>query len=215
MQKDVIWSPHYEIIDEKRKTILKLLKKFKDDFYLAGGTALALQIGHRQSIDFDFFTSKDFDVEKLKQKCEEVFVNYKIQETLREKNTLNIILDDEVKISFMGYRYELLNNLIITEELNMASKLDIACMKLSAICGRSVQKDFVDLYFLLKEFSLDELLKSASVKFPTLDEIVILKSLKYFSELEEESVIFQPGFEVDFQVIKSFFESLDFSKYLN
>lgn len=82
---------HFEILDKKRKSVLSILENFKDRFYLAGGTALALQIGHRDSIDFDFFTGLDFDNLILKQEIENIFVGHKINIIQLETNTLTCI----------------------------------------------------------------------------------------------------------------------------
>lgn len=71
---------HYHILDGERRNILPLLGELKGQFYLAGGTGLALQIGHRDSIDFDFFTETDFDTALLLQKLEKVFAGKKIDE---------------------------------------------------------------------------------------------------------------------------------------
>src|SRR3989344_955285 len=100
----------YDILDKKRIEILSFFNLFKDRFYLAGGTGLALQIGHRDSIDFDFF-----------------------------------------KLSFFRYPYILIKDCLDEENLRIASIEDIACMKLSAIVSRAVEKDFVDLYFIIKK----------------------------------------------------------------
>jgi hypothetical protein len=79
---------HLEILDDNRKKILPLLSKIDGRFYLAGGTALALQIGHRDSIDFDFFTDSDINTEKLFDSVVEIFKDHKVVKTYTEKNTL-------------------------------------------------------------------------------------------------------------------------------
>lgn len=76
---------HYEILDKKRNKILFLFKAFKKDFYLAGGTGLALQIGHRDSLDFNFFSSKDFDTKMLFSKVKDIFKDFKIVKTQESK----------------------------------------------------------------------------------------------------------------------------------
>ncbi len=91
----------YNILDKKRKSILPLFEPLKNEFYLAGGTALALQIGHRDSIDFDFFSDKDFDTKELFEKLEKIFSAYKIKKVQDEKNTLTIVVDDNVRLSFL------------------------------------------------------------------------------------------------------------------
>ncbi len=200
----------YEILDKARTEVLPLMINFKSDFYLAGGTALALYLGHRESIDFVFFTDQDFDTAFLFEKCKEVFQNYKIEITREVKNTLVFLLDNGVKVSFFTIKYKILEIFREEEFLKLASKLDIACMKLSAICQRSTRKDYIDLYFLLRDFSLQYLLDQCKIKYPSLNTSVILKSLKYFDEIEDEEIFMMKSFEVDFKKVKKFFLNLDF-----
>ena len=194
----------YNILDEKRKNILPLFELFKSDFYLAGGTALALQLGHRDSVDFDFFSEKGFSTKKLFEKLREIFKDYKIQKVQDEKNTLTIIIDENVKLSFFTYQYPLLNPLISEKYIRLASVEDIACMKLSAIVSRSVEKDYVDLYFILQNNNLAKLLKSSQKKFPSLDANLIIKSLTYFDDIIEEAIMFKNNKNVSLDEIKTF-----------
>lgn len=197
----------YSILDDKRKSILPLFRYLKDDFYLAGGTALALQMGHRDSVDFDFFTETDFDTQDIFEKINEVFKNHKIQKIQDEKNTLTCILDDDIKISFFGYKYNLLNPLVEEEYIALASIEDIACMKLSAIVSRSVEKDYVDLYFILQQSNLSRLLELAKKKFPNLETNLILKSLVYFDDIKEEPILFKNDKDVSFGEVKTFLQN--------
>lgn len=194
----------YDIIDEKRKNVLPLFKSLKSDFYLAGGTALALQLGHRDSVDFDFFSEKDFDTKDLFEKLKEIFESHKIQKVQDEKNTLTIIVDEDIKLSFFAYQYPLLNPLISEEYIKLASVEDIACMKLSAIVSRSVEKDYVDLYFILQRNKLAKLLGLSQKKFPSLDANLIIKSLTYFDDIVEEAIIFKNDKNVSLDEIKTF-----------
>lgn len=203
---------HYDILDSERKEILPKLMAFKSEFYLAGGTALALQIGHRDSLDFDFFSKEDIDTVKLFEKMSEVFSGLEITKTQEEKNTLSINVG-KVKFSFMTYSYELVDQLIETEFFNLASEKDIACMKLSAITSRATLKDYVDIYFILKDLILEELLNSTKVKFPQLDIGLVLKSLVYFDDIEEEPVNFKEGNHVSLGEVKQKLES-EVKKYL-
>ena len=196
---------HYEILDKNRIAILQLLKNFKNDFYLAGGTGLALQIGHRDSIDFDFFTDRHIDTEKLFYKIKEVFVGHKIDKMQEEKDTLGLIIDDEIKLSFMYYPYSLIEKTVENENIRIASISDIACMKLSAIVSRSVLKDYIDLFFILKTFSLRQLLDLSKKKIPELDENLILKSLVYFDDVEQENIMFKNNMNISFDEIKTEF----------
>ncbi len=192
---------HWDILDSKRKKVLPLLKVFTN-FYLAGGTALALQIGHRDSIDFDFFSLKEFDEESLLQKCQKIFKN-NVNCIQKEKNTLTIIVNDEVKISFFAYNYLLLNPLEKTEYFQLASLEDILCMKFSAVVGRATKKDYIDLYYLLQKISLSRGLELLSEKMPSLDINLTLKSLIYFEDILEEPILFMDK-GVKFEKVKKF-----------
>ena len=196
----------YSIFDKKRLIFLPLLKNFKRDFYLAGGTGLALQIGHRDSIDFDFFTEKDINTAKLFEQLKKVFKGYKIVKVQEEKNTLSVIIDDIIKLSFFTYKYKLVNKTIKTEYFDLASITDIACMKLSAIVSRATNKDYVDIYYILKKIDLPVLLDKMKNKFPDMDVNVVLKSLVFFDDIEKEPLRFRNNNRVNFQEVKDYFK---------
>lgn len=196
---------HWNILDDNRKSILPLFSQLGGyGFYLAGGTALALHIGHRDSIDFDFFTEQIIDTEKLFQEVQQVFSDHTVIKIQEEKNTLGIIVDNSIKISFMTYHYSLLKPVIETEYFKMASIADIGCMKCSAITSRGVMKDYIDLYFILQSMSLKELLALCTIKYPSIDTNLIAKSLVYFDDLEQEQVIYKENHGIDFELVKSF-----------
>lgn len=181
----------YNILDKKRLAILPLLKKYKKDFYLAGGTGLALYFGHRDSIDFDFFSPLDIDTAKLFADLKKVFSEHKILKVQEENNTLTVFIDKEIKLSFFTYKYPLLDKLKNEDNLKIASVLDIACMKLSTIVSRATNKDYIDLYFILHKIPLSKILLKMPKKFPDLDTNLVLKSLVYFSDIEFGSIKFK------------------------
>ena len=202
------------ILSEERRNVLPSFISWKDEFYLAGGTALALQIGHRESVDFDFFSPHQFDTEVMMKRLSALFGEKLFTVTQVEKNTLSIILKAEIKISFMTYNYELINPLILTEYLKIASIPDIACMKLSAIMQRSALKDYIDLFEIMKIFSLEQLLFFAKKKFPMIDETVILKSLSYLDDLIDEPLIYKNNqTKPSLNILKQFFQN-EVKKYL-
>ena len=197
-------EPYFDILDQKRMDLLPLLKPFKDNFYLAGGTALALLLGHRDSFDFDFFCSSSFSTVDLFQKVEQVFVGHLVVRTQEAKDTLTIIIDEGIKVSFFTYPYELVRPLLNEDYFRIASLEDIACMKLAAITGRSVLKDYVDLYFILHDMALEKLLNFAKEKFYKIDTNLILKSLVYFEDIQEEPILFKHNKDVSFKLIKKY-----------
>ncbi|MFH1413140.1 MAG: nucleotidyl transferase AbiEii/AbiGii toxin family protein [bacterium] len=196
----------YNILDKKRQSALLLLSNFKKTFYLAGGTGLALQLGHRDSIDFDFFSPKDINTKKLFLKIKEIFKGHKILKIQEEKNTLTVFIDKNIKLSFFTYKYKLIGKLINEENFKIASIEDIACMKLSTIVSRATNKDYIDLYFILRKISLKNILSKLSKKIPELDINLVLKSLVYFKDISQEPIKFKNNNNIDFKTTKNFFE---------
>jgi hypothetical protein len=197
---------HTSILDEKRLSHLPALARVSADFYLAGGTALALQIGHRDSIDFDFFHKGDIDTTVLFSILEKEFVGIPITKTQETINTLSVIVDSDIRVSFFGYRYPLLQATILFANLQMAQMLDIGCMKLSAITGRASVKDYVDLYYILQTIPLADLLTACKQKLPMLDTALLLKSIVYTDDLLDEPIMFKPRHEITIPKIKRFME---------
>lgn len=152
-------------------------------YQLVGGTSLALQIGHRISVDLDMFGNALPD-EAL------------ITDTLAEFGTVGVLHKtanilicsvNGMKIDFVNYRYNLLQPGKVTEGIRLCSTADIAAMKLNAIAGRGSKKDFIDLYFLLKQYSLKEMLEFYQRKYPHGSEFMIRKSLTYFEDADKEA----------------------------
>jgi hypothetical protein len=179
---------HLDILPSEQIKLFRVLsvQSFIKDFYLAGGTCLALQIGHRRSVDFDFFIPSDFDTEKIVNILVEIGT-YK--RTNEERNTINGILND-VRISFLGYKYKNIDSFIQRNNIFLAGLKDIAAMKMEAIASRGSRKDFVDIYFLLKQFSLDEVLDFHHEKYGDhlSNRYHLLKSLVYFADADAEAM---------------------------
>lgn len=177
---------HTEIFPEQQQLVFNTLSEqdWLSPFYLAGGTSLALQIGHRQSIDFDFFTQGDFSTIRIVDHLRNIG---KFELFDRSVDTLNGVIND-VQVSFFSYKYPLLNNLHQHLKLSLADISDIALMKLEAISGRGSKKDFVDLYFLLEIFSISELLGKYPEKYGVelSNHYHLLKSLVYFEDAEQQ-----------------------------
>jgi hypothetical protein len=184
-------SLHLDILDEKRRSVLPKLKAVSEGFYLAGGTALALLIGHRDSIDFDFFTKDNFDTNELFEKTRQAFQGHEVLKTQEEKGTLSVIIDGAIRLSFFHYPYPLIADIVSSDFFPLASIQDIGCMKLSAITGRSALKDYVDIHFIFTYHSLAELLMLTKSKMPSLDPLLILKSLAYFDDIVDDPIIFK------------------------
>lgn len=174
------------ILTQQQQTALELLKEpiRGNGFYMAGGTALALQFNHRRSIDFDFFREKSFDTAFLRMQFHGAEV---IQET---KGTLTVLIR-EVKVSFFEFDYPLLQPLNQSYTIPLAHVDDIAAMKISAIAGRGSKKDFVDLYVIAQRGTpLSACIKFFNEKFfdTKIDSYHVIKSLIYFEDAEEEEM---------------------------
>jgi len=183
------------------ESVLKKLSgsKIIDDFYLTGGTALSLQIGHRESQDLDFFSKESFQPEKIQIELKKLSSLESIE---LSSGTLNCFLDN-VKLQFLYYPYILLEKEIEWENVHISSKIDIACTKLITISARGSKKDFIDLYYLLKEFTLSDLFEKLAQKYPNVNynETHILKSLVYFADADEQPTPRMQK-EIDWQQIK-------------
>ena len=168
---------------------LGLLKKLMrlpelEVFNLAGGTALALQIGHRHSVDLDFFGDVAFDAAEVMAAIKD-FAEVGI---INQSRSILILNTDGVKTDFVRYRYPLLNPIVIIDDIRMLSTLDIGAMKIAAITNRGRQRDFYDLFFLLKIYSLRQLLDAYNTKYTDGSEFLALKSIIYFEDAEEDDM---------------------------
>jgi hypothetical protein len=152
------------------------------DFSLVGGTALSLQIGHRISLDIDLFTRHPFDAQVLADHLEK---RYGFALQLIHHYTLKGFINS-IFVDIIRHDYDLVNPPITEEGITMLSKADIAAFKLNAISGNGTRaKDFVDIYFLLKEYSLDEIIGFYKQKYSSRNEFHALKSLGYFEDIVE------------------------------
>lgn len=167
---------------------LELLKKLMAEpsltgTRLVGGTSLALQYGHRSSVDLDFFGTLDDDPLSIRE-CLERIGHVGV---LKETKTIRIYDLDKVKIDFVNYScYQWLAEAITEDGLRLASPQDIAAMKVNAIEGRGTRKDFVDIYFLLQHYSLDDILGFYQEKYPEHSVFRALMSLTYFEDAEKQ-----------------------------
>jgi len=171
--------------------------------YLAGGTGLSLRLGHRRSVDLDFFVREQFDEEMLLNQLQVVPGVTVVQ---RAPQTLHLTIQ-EVKVSFLGYRYPLLFSPELFQDVSIADSRDIACMKLTAIASRGTKRDFVDLYLACQKFGLPEILslfarKYAKTQYNTLH---VLKSLTYFVDAEKDPM---PDMliTVEWRAVRAFFQ---------
>lgn len=173
---------YYETLGPDTLRLLENLQSlpFLEQARLVGDTALALQIGHRKSVDLDFFGSISASAEEMK---EALSANHTIS-SIKEAQNINMFLVDSVKVDFVNYRYNWIDDVVIEGYLRLASIMDIAAMKIYAIIGRGTKKDFIDLFFLLQRFSLEDILDFYVKKYPDGSLFMALKSLSYFDDAE-------------------------------
>lgn len=175
-----------EVLAPKARHLLPSLVRLAvaQGFYLAGGTALALQYGHRRSVDFDFFSRRGFSVLKVQASCTRLG-DFTVVGT--DRGTLHGVLSG-VRLTFLHYPYRLLWPLLRYQTLRLADPRDIAAMKLQAVASRGSKKDFFDLYELLQHYTLADILGWFEKKYgrTAYDRLHLLKSLTYFIDAEAE-----------------------------
>jgi hypothetical protein len=141
---------HNEILTSKQIELLPFIKKFQQSFYMVGGTAIALHIGHRQSIDFDLFTMARLNKSRIKAKL--LQVSYMQVPIFEDYDQFHILIN-EVKITFFSYPFPV-PHLINVDFIKIPSLLSLSAMKAFALGRRAKWKDYVDLYFILRDHSL-------------------------------------------------------------
>jgi predicted nucleotidyltransferase component of viral defense system len=157
-------------------------KGYTKDFLLVGGTALALQIGHRTSTDIDLFSIVRFDVESLLIQLQADF-----EISIRSRMIHALLIDiNHIKTDFVFQPSTMIEAFKVIEGVRMASILEIAAMKIGAITSRGRKRDFVDLYCLLNYYSLPEIIKAFVKKYPTATPELAIRSLFYFEDANDD-----------------------------
>jgi hypothetical protein len=174
----------YNTVEQGTLGVLKSLFRLPElrDCRLVGGTALALQLGHRTSIDLDLFGRIDFN-EILSLNLLANAGNALINRSSRSILTASI---NDVKVDLVNYNYPWLDKPLEVDGIRLATYKDIGAMKLAAITGRGTKKDFIDLYFLLHQFSLNELFDFYQQKYVDGSIFLVVKSMVYFNDADIE-----------------------------
>ena len=145
----------YDILDKKRIAILPLLREFKEDFYLVGGTAIALYLGHRRSIDFDMFSYTPIVKHRIKRKL--LDIPFKQIPIYEDVDQLHVMIN-EVKITFFHYPFDVDHPEKFNNYFSMPTLLSLSAMKAFALSRRAKWKDYVDLFFIIKDYySIDQI----------------------------------------------------------
>ena len=182
---------------------LELLRKlmqlpFLGEMRLVGGTALALQYGHRRSVDLDFFGNTTEDIDEVTEALHD-----SVECVVRgncSKRIKSYMLNG-VKVDIVNYDYPWIGDFVDEEGLRLASPQDIAAMKVNAVMGRGTKKDFIDVYFLLRHFSFAELIKLYLKKYADGSEYRALLSMTYFGDADPQPMPYMYE-NVDWEAVK-------------
>ncbi len=203
-----------KILSSKAKALISVIGNEIDHFYLAGGTGLSLQLGHRISADLDFFSKTEFNVDSLINRIQPDKVYFS------EKDTLHCELDG-IKITFLYYKQPLIYQCIKWNKINIADWKDIAAEKLKTISQRGSKKDFYDIYAILKlKITIEELCQIFKKRFSSSDinYYHIIRSIVFFEDAENEPMptLLIKDDNWHWENVKRFFESNieDFEKDL-
>ena len=191
---------YYQTVDAGTLELLKQLMSVElfRDLRLVGGTSLALQLGHRKSVDIDLFGNVDVDVLEINTALSSIGAVTQI----KDSKNIHIYLVNGIKVDIVNYTYPWLSDCIKEKGIRLARLDDIAAMKLSAVTGRGTRKDFIDIFFLLQQMNLAEMLRFHLSKFHDSSLFMVLKSLVYFEDAERDEMPFML-IPVTWEIIKS------------
>jgi len=175
-------------LEESTLDLLKRLQKIPllSELRLVGGTALALQLGHRRSVDLDFFGP--IDAEGLQIADEMYAAGLEDIVVIRDTRTIKIFIVNTIKVDIVSYRYKWLASSIEIDDVKLADIKDIAAMKLAAITNRGTKKDFIDIFFLLQQFTIKQMVKLYEQKFTDGSIFNVIRSLTYFEDAEKDTM---------------------------
>lgn len=204
---------HPDILTNKQKALLPLLQRFADSFYLAGGTAIALTIGHRRSIDFDLFTGSEIRGLQIQNSIKKS--NFEIQDILYEAFDQLHCLVHDVKLTFFAYSFSIPSPVDFDATISMPALLDLGAMKAYALGGRGKWKDYVDLYFLLRDhFSLQEIeARSRQLYGSVFNEKLFREQLAYFEDIDYSEEVDMVSDHPDQKQIQTFLADVALSRF--
>jgi hypothetical protein len=195
---------HLEILEQHQIELLPFLKKYKKNYYMVGGTAISLIIGHRRSIDFDMFTHGKINTNYLRKQVIDAGYPSNVLHTLSDQ--IHFIINN-VKLTFYEYPFAIDAKEDVNGVFRIPNLLTLAAMKAFALGGRGKWKDYVDLYFIIKDFYTPKEISSKAKELfanafnPTLFQ----KQLSYFKDINySEQVEYMPGFEIPEEEVRAF-----------
>lgn len=194
---------HPNILTPEQVKILPLIHKFSKDFYLVGGTALALQLGHRRSIDFDLFSNDLFDNHKIRRLIQK---NHIINTVYIESKGEFTLIIDGIKSTFFQFEHNIDHPVWYEQIISMPDPLTIGAMKAYAMGNRNKWKDYADLYWIFKHYSLQQVVVRAEELFGIglFNSRLFREQLAYHKDINyKESIEWMPGFETPKDTILS------------
>ena len=193
---------HDEILTEEQRGLLPIIARFKKEFGLVGGTAIALHVGHRESIDFDLFTKKEFGNLSLQRQIEAM---RHIDKVVRSKEGEFTFLIGSVQFTFFQYPFAIDFSETFDTVARIPTLLTLAAMKAYALGLRAKWKDYTDLYFIMRDYHpLADIVKQAESVFAgSFNEKLFRQQLAYFEDINyAEPIVFKPGFETPDEEIR-------------
>ena len=203
---------HTKILSQKQTDLLPFINNFSSDYYLVGGTAIALYLSHRESIDFDLFTDKTLKTRSVKSYLKQNNIHYTI---LHEAYDQLHILINEVKITFFNFPYKIQHKEKFKDIISMPTLIDLSAMKAFAFGGRAKWKDYVDMYFFLKyNFSLNQITDRAKQIFTdAFNKKLFHQQLAYYNDIDySEPVSFLSETPTDDE-IKQFLTDISITEF--
>ena len=193
---------HKEILAEAQVKLLPIIKLFSGKFGLAGGTAIALHLGHRESLDFDLFSFDGFNNYSI---TKEITKNMVIDTVLVDEKGEYTFLIDGVKLTFLQFPYKINFSESFDNIVKLPDILTLAAMKAFALGRRAKWKDYVDLYFILKKnHTVSEIaIKGAEIFGSHFNEKIFRTQLAYFEDIDySEEIVYKEEFSTDDETIK-------------
>lgn len=193
---------HQEVLSDDQQKLLPLIRVFYDKFYLAGGTAIALQLGHRRSMDFDLFSSRKIDQRKIRSA---IVKKHRIRSVIIDNQDEYTVVVDGVKLTFLFYPFKVRPAKRLDDYIRLPDLASLAAMKAYALGRRAKWKDYVDLYWIMeKQDGIAPIIEKAEAIFKAeFNEKNFRQELAYFKDIDyTEEVDWLEGFKISDKKIK-------------
>jgi len=190
------------ILSKKQQELLPLIKVFSSEFGLVGGTAIALQLGHRESIDFDLFKQGQFDILTIRKQITALFPIAQVRVENPDEYTVKV---NDVQMTFYNYPFCISYSVQFESTIKIPDLLTLAAMKAYALGKRAKWKDYVDLYFISQYHTFGEIVNmSQSIFGNEFSEKLFREQLSYYEDIDySEEIMYKTGYEIDDKDIKS------------